>query len=145
MNNHCLPTATSRYQCLAVDVFCLLLFVSLSGCQIAQSKFAQLANDAGGEFAAAATTLSYLHEGKLALPYARSSFEGFRATLDGLDQQLPSLAGRPNDKTISDLLTHYKRAIQAIDNPCLDTSCDWRAQRDVLNQASQAFLKAGEQ
>jgi hypothetical protein len=117
----------------------------MTGCQVAQSPFAKVANNAGGEFAAAAMTLSYLHEGKLSLLYARSSFESFRATLGGIDQQLLSQAGRPDEKLVSHLLSLYEAAIQVVDKPCLETSCAWRSQVNVLNKASQAFLKAGEQ
>jgi len=32
--------------------------------------------------------------------------------------------------------------MQVIDQPCLDTGCDWRTQVLLLNKASGAFLKA---
>ena len=120
----------------------LLLLLILSGCQFAQSGFAKTVGDAGGAFAAASTTLSYAHEGKITFAYARSSFVNYRDELDGLDQGLATQPGVPDQHTVQQLLTLYRSAMQVIDRPCLDIGCDWRTQVLLLNKASGAFLKA---
>ncbi len=122
----------------------LMLAVVLAGCQFTQSPFVLTVSTAGSEFAAASTTLTYLHTGKITMQYARSSFVNYQSQLDGLDQQLPSQQGAPGKATVDHLLALYKAAIPAVDNPCLDASCNWQAQVAALNRASQAFLKAGD-
>lgn len=145
MDNHHLPLGASYWKWFRGSVFCLLLCAFMAGCQFAQSPFARSATNAGGEFAAAAVTLSYLHEGKLSLFYARASFDDFRAALDGLDQQLPSQAGKPDETLFNHLVSLYKAAIPGVDHPCLETSCAWQTQVILLQKASKAFLQAGEQ
>lgn len=93
--------------------------------------------------AAALITLTYAHEGKITYAYAASSFVNYRSELDGLDQQLPSQSGAPDARTVQHLIDLYKPAIQAVDSPCLNESCDWRTQVAVMNRASEAFLQAG--
>ena len=123
-------------------VFVALLLVT-SGCQLAQSSFARTANNAGAAFAAASLTLSYVHEGKITYTYARSAFMNYQSELQGLDQQLPSQAGAPDMQTIRLLLDVYRPAMQVINQPCLDASCNWRSQLASLDRASKIFLKAG--
>jgi len=122
----------------------VLLFV-LTGCQLAQSAFAKTVGNAGSAFAAASTTLTYAHTGKLTTAYTKASFESYRSELSGIDQQLSSQQGSPNTQTTQHLLNLYKTAMQAINQPCLDATCDWHTQVSALNQASRAFLKAGGQ
>lgn len=110
-----------------------------------QSAFTRAANNAGAAFAAASTTLTYAHTGKLQTAYAQSSFENYQSELSGLDQQLPSQSGAPDKRVIQQLLVLYKLAMQAINQPCLEVSCNWQGQVKALNAASQAFLKAGDQ
>jgi len=121
-----------------------LLFAT-SGCQLAQSGFARIAGNAGGEFAAAANTLNYVHQGKLTAIYAASSFVGYRSQLGGIDQQLASQQSVPNAHTLHDLLNVYKPAMQAVNAPCFSNTCDWRGQLNALQRASDAFLKAAGQ
>ncbi len=122
----------------------LVLATLLAGCQFTQSPFALTASSAGAEFAAASTTLSYLHSGKITVQYAQGSFVNYRSQLDGLDQRLPSQQGAPVGKAgVDHLLALYKAAILAVDNPCLAASCNWQAQVAALNRASKAFLEAG--
>src|SRR5579885_3657275 len=128
---------------LPVLVLLALLMWTLAGCQFTQSPFALAVSSAGAEFAAAATTLSYVHSGKISTQYARASFVNYRSQLDGLDQQLPSQQGAPGKTTMNHLLALYKVAIRAVDQPCLAVSCNWQAQVAALNRASQAFLKVG--
>src|SRR5437764_9671431 len=52
-------------------LFVLLLL--LTSCQLTQSAFAKTVGDAGSAFAAASTTLTYAHEGKITMAYAASS------------------------------------------------------------------------
>ncbi len=123
---------------------CVLLFV-LTGCQLTQSAFTKTASNAGSAFAAASTTLTYAHTGKLTMAYTKASFESYQSELSGIDQQLPSQQGSPGTQTVQHLLALYKKAIQAVNQPCLEATCNWHAQVTALNQAANAFLKAGGQ
>ncbi|GAC1342436.1 MAG: hypothetical protein NVSMB27_01320 [Ktedonobacteraceae bacterium] len=107
----------------------LMLFVLLgtTGCQLAQPAFTRTAGNAGSAFAAALTTLTYTHEGKITQAYASSSFVNYQSELRGLDQTLPSQQGAPDKRTIQHLLDLYKPAMAAINAPCLAGSCDWHA------------------
>jgi len=71
----------------------LVLPVMASGCQLAQPAFARTAANAGSAFAAASTTLSYAHEGKITYAYASSSFVNYQSELSRLDQALPAQQG----------------------------------------------------
>jgi hypothetical protein len=121
-----------------------VLLITLTSCQFTQSAFARTASNTGAAFAAASSTLSYMHQGKITYQYAVSSFVNFRSELDGLDrQQLLSQQGAPDMRTVQHLIDLYKPAIQAVDSPCLSAACDWRGQVAALNRASEAFLQAG--
>lgn len=121
----------------------LLVVVGLcSGCQLTQSAFAKMTGDAGAAFSAASTTLAYAHSGKLTDAYAASSFVNYQSELAGLDQQLPSVQGVSDRHTLQHLLDLYHAAMQAVNSPCLDASCDWRSQVAALDRASKAFLEA---
>ena len=143
MHGSIVSTGVTRYYVLLT--FLISLLFSITGCQLAQSAFVRIAGNAGAEFSAATSTLSYVHQGKLTPTYAISSFADYRKQLDGVDQQLPSLQGVPDAYTLQHLLDAYKPAIQAVDAPCLSNTCNWRSQLNALQQASQAFLKAAGQ
>ena len=130
--------------CLSLGVLALLavLMSGMAGCQWTQSSFARMASNAGSAFAAAAATLAYAHEGKITYAYAASSFVNYRSQLHGLDQQIASASGAPDAHTVHSLLALYTPTMQALDHPCLSSSCDWRAQVATLDRASRAFLKA---
>ena len=132
-----------KTHCLALSL-CVLLFV-LTGCQFTQSAFTRTASNAGSAFAAASTTLTYAHAGKLTMAYTKASFESYQSELSGIDQQLPSQKGSPDTHTVQRLLALYKTAMQAINQPCLNTTCNWHTQVTALSQAGNAFLKAGGQ
>lgn len=119
----------------------LMLSVMLAGCQFSQSSFSRTVSNTGSAFAAAATTLQYAHEGKLTYAYASSSFEVYRSELSGTDQQLTSSGA--GAQSIAPLLSVYRTAMQAVNTPCLQDTCNWQAQVAALSRASQAFLKAG--
>jgi hypothetical protein len=125
---------------------CVLLALSLvfAGCSATQSDFTRQTSSAGGEFGAAALTLADAHQGRLAFAYARASYVTYLSQLSGLDAQLPALQGAPDQSTIKELLDLYTPAMRAVEQPCLDTRCDWRAQVAVLQRASAAFLRASE-
>ncbi len=119
----------------------LLLSLTISGCSLTQSPFVRMVDSAGGTFSAAATTLAYFHQGKLSHAYTVSSFAGYESQLDGLDQQLPGQQGASAQATIRRLLALYKPAMQVVQQPCLDNSCDWRGQVATLERASRAFVE----
>ena len=119
----------------------LLLSIATSGCSLTQSPFARMTDSAGGTFSAAATTLTYFHQGKLSHAYTVSSFAGYESQVDGLDQQLPRQQGASDQATIRRLLAFYKPAMLVVQQPCLDSSCDWRGQVVTLERASRAFVE----
>ncbi len=133
----------------SLHLFCTLILVLLvfltAGCQLAQSAFVKTTNNAGAAFSAASLTLSYAHQGKVTAAYARAAFANYQSELSGLDQQLPSQSGAPDAASVQQLLRLSNPAMQAINQPCLDASCDWRSQLAALTRASEAFLKAGGQ
>ena len=128
---------------LGIGFLLPVLLVIATGCQLTQTGFSRMVGDAGAAFAAASTTLQYAHEGKITAAYAASSFVNFQSELRGLDSTLPSQQGAPDKHTLQHLLDLYKQAMPAVNNPCLDASCNWRAQVEALNLASEAFQKAG--
>ena len=143
MHGSIVSSGVNRYYVLLT--FLIMLLFSITGCQLAQSSFARITGNAGAEFSAAASTLSYVHKGKLTTIYATSSFADYQSKLSGIDQQLPSLQGVPDAHTLQHLLDVYKPAIQVVDAPCLNSACNWHNQLNALQQASQAFLKAAGQ
>ena len=121
----------------------MALLLALSGCAVTRSAFVRTAGDTGSVFAAAATTLAYVHQNRLTAAYGAASFVNFQSELEGVGQQLPSLHGATDARTVHRLLALYTPAAQAVAHPCLDPSCNWRAQLAALRRAAAAFLKAG--
>jgi hypothetical protein len=121
----------------------LLLSLTISACSLTQSPFARTVDGAGGTFSAAATTLTYFHQGKLSRAYTISSFAGYESQLNGLDQQLPAQQGASDQTTVRHLLALYKPAMQVVQQPCLENSCDWRGQVTTLERASKTFVEVG--
>lgn len=119
----------------------LLLICVVTACNVTESPFAKTAGNIGSAFAAAATTLTYAHEGKISDRYAASSFMQFQNELSGADQALTA-SSDVDRHTLQQLLALYTPAMRIIDAPCLSNSCGWRGQIEVLNRASAAFLKA---
>jgi hypothetical protein len=122
----------------------LLFSLTISACSLTQPPFVRMVDGAGGTFSAATTTLTYFHQGKLTRAYTISSFAGYESQLDGLDQQLPEQQGADNQATVRRLLALYKPAMQVVQQPCLESSCDWRGQVTTLERASKAFVEVSE-
>ncbi|HKC75626.1 MAG TPA: hypothetical protein VKF37_15705 [Chloroflexota bacterium] len=120
----------------------LAVLLTLSGCTMTQSDFAQTADTVGSAFAAAATTLAYAHQKKITPAYAAASFVSFQDEVQGVAGQLPSLQGAPSARTVRHLLALYEAAERAVLHPCLDLSCDWRTQVQALQRAGNAFTRA---
>ena len=120
----------------------LVVLLTLTGCTMTQSAFAQTADSVGSAFAAAATTLAYAHQKKITPAYAAASFVSFQDEVQGVAEQLPSLEGAPSGRTVRQLLALYEPAERAVMHPCLDPSCDWRAQVQALQRAGDAFTRA---
>lgn len=120
----------------------LPLLLALGGCSMTQSAFDQTASNGAAGLAAAATTLAYVHEGKLTSAYARASFVNFATNLNGLDSQLGGQHGAPDRRTVRRLVALTKQAERAAMHPCIDGPCDWRAQVTAISRASAALLKA---
>ncbi len=128
---------------VSIGFILVILLAFATGCQLTQSAFSRIAGDTGAAFAAAATTLQYVHDGKISTNYASASFMSFQSELSGLNSLLPSQQGVPDTQTLHRLLDLYSSAMVAVNHPCLDESCDWQAQLTILKRASEAFLKAG--
>jgi hypothetical protein len=76
--------------------------------------------------------------------YVEGSFVNYQEQLVGIDQNLPSLAGAPDDATVQHLIDLYHAAEPAIESPCVSDDCDWQGQLDALKAASEAFHDASE-
>jgi hypothetical protein len=129
-------------QTLITGIMLLMLSSLLTACTFTQDAFSRTVNNAGSAFAAADTTLTYAHEGKITYSYADSSFMNYQSELSGTDKALAA-QGAGNTHTLHRLLAMYSSAIQVIDNPCLSSTCNWRQQIEILDRVSQALLKAG--
>jgi hypothetical protein len=122
----------------------VVLAIMLSGCQLAKSAFQDEAATVSANFAAAATTLRYLHEGKLTRQYARATFFSYASLTRGADKPLQNAAGAPDPPARARLLALYGPAAEAIKHPCLERACDWRKQVADLEKASGAFRQAAQ-
>lgn len=125
---------------------CLLLAACalfLTGCAAGQSGFQQAAASAGAELAAAATTVQYAHTGRLPVTFASASFVNYRSALQDTEQQLRTADGAPTGRRLDRLLGLYRPAWEAVQRPCLEGGCDWRAQVRALQQASDALVREG--
>jgi hypothetical protein len=78
-----------------------------------RSAFVRTAGDTGSAFAAAATTLAYVHQNRLTAAYGAASFVNFQSELEGVGQQLPSLQGAADARTVHRLLALYTPAAVA--------------------------------
>ncbi len=121
----------------------LCLTVVVSGCSFTETSTQQFAGATAGELSAAATTLSYLHTGKLTEPYARSAFADYETQLQGADQQIGSMSPPGGQGTVRRLMKLFKSAEPALSEPCLDSGCHWQTQVRALHRAASAFVKAG--
>jgi hypothetical protein len=120
------------------------LALLVAACSWAPSDFAKKASDAASTLAAAETTIRLRHEGRLTLAYARGSFVNYRDALEGLDEELPTLPGALGDDQVAQLTALFRAAQPALEEPCLDNSCDWQPQEQALKRAADAFEKVAE-
>ena len=122
-----------------------ILFLSLpivaTGCQMTQSAFVRVTGEAGAEFAAAATTLEYVHEGQLTRPYAQAAFESYASALAGADGEIAAAEGAPSPELARRLADLSREAEAVAEQPCLTASCDWHGQVTLLRQASAELLE----
>ena len=112
-------------------------------CGATQEPFAREADDAASALSAAAATLDFTHAGKLTATYARASFVIYRDQLVGREERLLRREGAPDRAALERLLVLYREALFAVQEPCLDESCDWRSQLSVMTSASEALREAG--
>jgi hypothetical protein len=121
----------------------ILVALAASGCGVGKSDFQRQSGDAGAELAAAAHTLRAVHEGQLDVRYARASFVNYRESLSGVEANLSSPQTGPETANRNNLIQLYRRAQPALQEPCLESDCNWRAQLDALDAASAALIEAG--
>src|SRR5262245_37565888 len=91
-------------------------------CDVNESPFARMAGTIGSALAAAATTLSYAHEGKITDRYAASSFMEYQHELNGTAEALTA-SSDVDRHTLQHLLAVYTPAQRVVDAPCLSSSC----------------------
>lgn len=140
---HFSPARRSKRLSLVARALAAVVLVGLlSGCQVSKSAFKDEADTVSANFAAAATTLRYLHNGKLTRQYAKASFFNYATVTKGAESTLRSASGAPDQASLNRLLRLYQPAAQAISEPCLDGGCDWRGQVAALEKASGAFREA---
>jgi hypothetical protein len=117
-----------------------LLVVGCAGAT--KSSFARAAEDAGGGFAAAAVTLADLHAGRLTREYAAATLGVLEAQLASAPEELRSAEGSPGADVSARVADLAAGAAAALERPCLDEGCDWRAQVDALEAAGRALADA---
>jgi hypothetical protein len=124
----------------------ILLSLLLTACipeSFAATPFDREVTNTASTLSAAATTIQFLHDGKLDRRYATSSMSIYQETLRGVAKQLPGLRGAPDDETLKPAIDSLARSQAIIEDPCLDTdnTCDWSAQVSQLEQASAQMLE----
>jgi hypothetical protein len=133
----------ARRSVLIVLITLVLVLVGASGCGGGKSDFERKAGDTGAELAASARTLEAVHGGHLDVRYARASFVNYREQLSGVESDLSASQTAVDTATRDRLLKLYRRAQPALDAPCLESACDWRAQVRALDSAANAFIASG--
>jgi hypothetical protein len=109
-----------------------------------ETPFAREASSGASSFSAAATLLDAAHTGRLTNAYVRGAFVNLAESVDGLDRRLSELEGRPDAAAVQRLTAQYRMARAALDGPCIDAGCDWRAQVDTLEAAASALSQAAD-
>jgi hypothetical protein len=122
----------------------LITVTALAGCgpsSFSQTPFQRQAGDAASSYSAAATTLQYLHDGKLDSRFATSSLIVYRQATQGIQKTLPDLGGAPDDASLQPVLVQIEAAEEVMDQPCLSDDCDWQTQIKTLNAAKDSLLE----
>jgi hypothetical protein len=124
----------------------ILLSLVLTACvpeSFAATPFDREAGDTASTLSAAATTIQFLHDGKLDRRYAVSSMSIYQETLRDVTKKLPGLRGAPDGETLQPAIDALTRSQAIIEEPCLDNdaTCDWAAQVSQLEQASAQMLE----
>jgi hypothetical protein len=126
------------------------LVVALAGCgstkDITQTAFQRSVSDAASIVAAAGETLRFVHDdpAKYTVEYGAGSMINFDDQISSVPDELPKLDGAPDSATVDQLTGLLQPAIDAIENPCLLSDCDWQSQVASLDTARDALLKASE-
>jgi hypothetical protein len=104
--------------------------------------FAQTASNLASGMFAAATTLAFVHGGRVTIPYGRAAFVEYRDRLDDVGQQLATVPGNPGGAQARRLARLVDEATKVAEDPCFDPNCPWQAQVLVLQVAGRALLGA---
>lgn len=127
---------------IAVAGLALLL---LSGCDapaFTNTPFQREAGDAASSYSAAATTLEFLHDGKLDRRYARASLLVYHEAMQGKTAAVARADGAP--ARLGPVINRMQRADAVLADPCLDDDCDWQAQVDTLRDAQHALTEVSQ-
>lgn len=130
---------------VAVVLACLLLAGCDAASGITETQFARTASDAASIFAAAARTIEETRTERLTTAYAKGSFVNYAESVEGVAESLASDEGGPSSNEREKLIEQVHGALAAVDGPCLEGDCDWRAQVETLKAASEALVEASEQ
>ncbi|MEO7117449.1 MAG: hypothetical protein ABIZ34_00605 [Candidatus Limnocylindrales bacterium] len=123
------------------------LFVA--ACSWVPTAFQRTAEDAASTFSSAALTLRLEHGDtesgapELTREYAASAFVSYREAIGGVADELPRAAGAPTDSgAVTALVAKVRGATVIVQQPCLESSCDWQTQIHELEQTRDALLEA---
>ncbi len=128
----------ARLRHAALLAACSALLAACGG----QGAFRQEAQRTASELAAAATTLEYVHTGRLPASFGRSSFVAYRDSLRNAGESLSGAQGAPTGERMDRLMRLYARAWAAVQEPCLDAGCGWSEQVRAMKDASAALDEA---
>lgn len=116
--------------------------LALAGCVGTESPFEQTVGDASSSYSAAATTIRFVQDGRLTVEYAHTTLDLLKESLDGVEEDLPKLGGRPVGFDLAPLTEAYEQATPVLEAPCLLEGCDWDSQISALDRAFKAFADA---
>jgi hypothetical protein len=117
--------------------------LAVSACSGATTTpFARAAQDGAGGLSAAARAVSDLHAGRLTREYATTTLKVLASELETLPDELRDADGAPDPAITERLSSDAEAAVHQVQNPCLDESCDWRAQIDRVGQVANTLAAA---
>lgn len=107
-----------------------------------------MAQDAASTFSSAAMTLRFEHpdpgsgETRLTREYATAAFVSYAEAVSNVADELPKAQGAPDQAAAQELADLVRAAAAAVQQPCLDPTCDWSSQVEQLDAAKSALLDA---
>jgi hypothetical protein len=143
-----MASATARSARVRLSLAAVMVVVAVwaaacsSTSQITESPFERVTSDVAATLSSAAATLEKAHTGELTFPYAAGAFVDYRGKLEGISDTLATLSGAPDSATVDALRASLDKAQPALDEPCVQESCDWQTQLAALRAAADSFDQA---